>query len=339
MGFAGPSVAATKGPGASGAGLDAAVRRRLASAHATPTDDPVRRPALHPLTPAPRPRRSALYLPASNSRALAKARTLACDVVILDLEDAVAPQAKAEARAAAVAAVRAGGWGRREVVVRVNALDTPWGDDDLAAVAAAAPDAVLVPKVDGAADLARYAARLAEAPAHVALWAMVETGRALFALPDLAASAAGSRLAGLVLGANDLAQELGWRSVPGRAPLHWALSATTTAAHMAGLLALDGVYNALEDAAGLAAECRQAADWGFDGKTLIHPAQVEPCNRAFAPSDAELAHARAVIAAFEEPGNAGRGAIRVDGRMIERLHLRQAEALAARAVAPVAAPE
>lgn len=283
------------------------------------------------MTPSPRPRRSVLYLPASNPRALAKARTLNCDAVILDLEDAVAPEAKAVARAAALEAVGEGGWGRREVVVRVNALDTPWGAEDLAAVVAATPDVVLVPKVETVADLARYELRLADAPARVALWAMVETGRSLFALADLAAAAAGTRLAGLVLGANDLAKELGWRATPGRQPFHWALSATTAAARTAGLVALDGVYNALDDAEGLEAECRQGADWGFDGKTLIHPDQVAPCNRAFSPSDAELAHANAVVAAFARPENAGRGAIRVDGRMAERLHLRQAQATLARA--------
>ncbi len=276
------------------------------------------------MTPAARPRRSVLYMPASNPKAIAKARELACDAVILDLEDAVAPDAKAAARDAAAQAVRDGGWGGREVVIRVNGLDTEWGADDLAAAAAAGPDAVLAPKPDGPDDVRRYDAALAGAPPETALWVMIETGRSLFALPQIAATADDTRLGGFVLGTNDLAKELGWRLGPGRAPFLWALSAATAAARAHGLVALDGVFNGLEDEAGLAAECAQGVEWGFDGKTLIHPRQIEPCNRAFTPSEAEVAHARAVIAAFDLPENAGKGAIRVDGRMAERLHLHQA---------------
>ncbi len=283
------------------------------------------------MTPAVRPRRSALYMPASNARAVAKARELACDAVILDLEDAVAPEAKAAARTAAMEAVRAGGWGGREVVVRVNGLDTEWGADDLLAAAQAGPDAVLVPKVDDAAALRRYDAALSAAPASTALWAMIETGRSLHRLEEIAAAAADTRLAAFVMGTNDLAKELGWRLAPGRAPFAWALSAATAAARAHGLVALDGVFNGLDDEAGLAAECAQGVEWGFDGKTLIHPRQVEPCNRAFSPSPGELAHARAVIAAFDLPENAGKGAVRVDGRMAERLHLAQAHKMLAAA--------
>ncbi len=277
------------------------------------------------MTPTPRPRRSVLYMPASNAKAVAKARELACDAVILDLEDAVAPEAKAEARAAAVAAVRAGGWGAHEVILRVNTLDTPWGADDLAAAAGAGPDAVLAPKVDGADDVVRYDAALAGAGASTALWVMIETAASLFRLPEIAAASATTRLAGFVMGTNDLAKEIGWRLAAGRAPFHWALSAAVAAARAHGLVVLDGVFNGLDDEPGLSAECAQGVEWGFDGKTLIHPRQIEPCNRAFSPSPEEVERARAVVAAFALPENAAKGALRVDGRMVERLHLAQAQ--------------
>ena len=285
------------------------------------------------MTPAVHPRRSVLYMPASNAKAVAKARELDCDAVILDLEDAVAPDMKQAARAAAVAAVAEGGWGRREVVIRVNSLDTPWGAEDLAAAAAAGPHAVLVPKIDGVEDVARYHAGLAGARDAVAMWAMIETARSLFHLPAIATAAESTRLAGFVMGTNDLAKEIGWRLAPGRAAFHWALSAATCAARGHGLIVLDGVFNGLEDEAGLVAECAQGVEWGFDGKTLIHPRQIGPCNAAFTPSPAEVTHARAVIAAFALPENAGKGAIRVDGRMAERLHLAQAEKAVAAAEA------
>ncbi len=270
---------------------------------------------------APRPRRSALYLPASNPRAIAKARDLACDVVILDLEDAVLPEAKEAARAAAVAAAREGGFGGREVVIRVNALSTPWGEGDLAAAAAAEPDAVLLPKVDGPAEIAEADARLAAAPPATRLWAMIETPAAVLGLAALAGAARGSRLAGLVLGLNDLAKETGARQTAERAPFWMAMSLTVAAARARGLVALDGVHNDIEDLAALEVACRQAADFGFDGKTLIHPSHLDICNRAFAPPAEEVAWARAVIAAFDDPANAGKGALRVDGRLAERLHL------------------
>lgn len=275
-----------------------------------------------------RPRRSALYLPASNLRAIEKARGLACDVVILDLEDAVAPQAKVDARAAAIDAVRAGGFGRRELVIRCNGLDTPWGADDLAAAARAGPDAVLVPKINNPADVAVYDAAIAAAPAHTALWAMIETCAAVLDLKAIAAARDG-RLAGWVMGLNDLSKEMGCRQTPDRAPLTAILSLAVIAAHGQGLFVLDGVCNDLDDPAQLKAACRQGADFGFDGKSLIHPGQIETANRAFSPSADEVAWARAVIAAFADPANAGLGALRVEGRMAERLHLVQARRLTA----------
>jgi citrate lyase subunit beta/citryl-CoA lyase len=269
---------------------------------------------------AVRPRRSALYMPASNARAVDKARSLDCDVVILDLEDAVLPDAKDAARDAAVNAVRAGGFGRREVVVRVNTLDTPWGEADLAAMAVAGPDAVLVPKVRGAGDVALYDAALTAAPPSTALWAMIETGAAVFSLRDIAATAEVTRLAALVMGVNDLAKETGARQTPGREPFWAALSLAVTAARIHGLAILDGVHNEIDDLGALEAVCRQGADFGFDGKTLIHPSHLEICNRVFTPAEGEVAWARAVIAAFAAPENAGKGALRVEGRLAEILH-------------------
>jgi len=260
---------------------------------------------------AARPRRSALYMPASNPRAVEKARGLDCDVVILDLEDAVLPDAKAAAREAAVAAVRAGGFGRREVVVRVNALDTPWGEADLAAIAAAGPDAVLVPKVRGSEDVAAYDRALAAAPAGTALWVMVETGLAILRLEAIAASAQVTRLTAFVMGVNDLAKETGARQSPGREPFWAPLSLAVIAARAHGLAILDGVHNEIDDLVALETVCRQGVDFGFDGKTLIHPSHLEICNRVFTPAAAEVAWARAVIAAFAAPENQGKGALRV----------------------------
>jgi citrate lyase subunit beta/citryl-CoA lyase len=276
-----------------------------------------------------RPRRSALYMPASNAKAIDKARTLDCDVVILDLEDAVAPDAKELARSQAVEAVRTGGFGRREVVIRCNGLDTPWGADDLKAAAQAGPDAVLVPKVNDAAGVAAYDKALAAAPKTTALWAMIETCRSLFRLEEIAAASGTTRLSAWVMGTNDLAKELRARQTPGREPFAAALGLAVAAARAEGLVILDGVYNAIDDDAGLEAICEQGVDFGFDGKTLIHPRQVEICNRVFSPSPADVAFARAVIAAFALPENAGKGAIRVEGRMAELLHLSQAQRLVA----------
>lgn len=285
-----------------------------------------------------RPRRSALYMPAANAKAVEKARTLACDVVILDLEDAVAPEMKAAAREAAVAAVKAGGFGRREVVIRVNGLDTPWGADDLAAAVEAGPDAVLVPKVGDAGDVRAYDAALAGAPSALRLWAMIETGNAVFHLWEIAACARTTRLAAWVMGVNDLAKEMHARHTPGREAFAPILSLAVVAARAHGLTILDGVHNEIEDLAALEAVCRQGLDLGFDGKSLIHPKHLEICNRAFSPSADEVAWAMAVIAAFAAPENAGKGVLRVEGRMAERLHLIQAEQLVAVAEA-IAASE
>ncbi len=278
---------------------------------------------------SPRPRRSLLYLPGSNARALEKARTLPCDGVILDLEDSVAPDAKAAARDQVIGALSAGGFGRREVVVRVNGLDTLWGEADLEALAHAAPDAILVPKVQDAGDIARYDARLSAYPERVQLWAMIETCRSLFHLESIAAARRTSRLSCWVLGVNDLAKEMGAELEPGRAPFLAALSLSVAAARANDLSILDGVFNGLEDEAGLEQECRQGRAFGFDGKTLIHPSQIETCNRVFSPSADQIAWAKAVADAFAQPENAALGAIRVNGKMAERLHLAQAERILA----------
>lgn len=271
-----------------------------------------------------RPRRSVLYMPGSNARALEKARTLPVDAVILDLEDAVAPDAKEVAREQVASAIKAGGFGRREVIARINGLDTPWGAADVKAVAAAGPDALLAPKVSSPADVARSAAALAAAgaPERTRLWAMMETPLAMLTAQAIAATAADplNRLDCFVMGANDLAKETRARFVPGRAPMLSWLQTCLAAARAYGLDIIDGVYNALSDEAGFRAECEQGRDLGFDGKTLIHPAQVATANRVFAPSGEDVARARAVIAAFALPENRDKGAIQVDGRMVERLH-------------------
>ena len=271
-----------------------------------------------------RPRRSALYMPAANARAIEKARELPCDVVILDLEDAVAPDAKDVAREQAVDAVRAGGFGRREVVIRVNGLDTPWGLEDLAAAINAQPDAILVPKVSNAHDVRAYGA--AEA-GGVPLWAMVETCASLFALSEIAGAGAG--LAALVMGTNDLAKEMRCRLTVERAALAGPLSLAVAGARAHGLVILDGVFNGIDDDAGLARQCDQGAEFGFDGKTLIHPRQIEAANRAFTPAEEEVEWSQAIVAAFDSPENAAKGVIRIEGRMVERLHLAEARRLIA----------
>jgi citrate lyase subunit beta/citryl-CoA lyase len=261
-------------------------------------------------------------MPASNMRAIVKARGLDCDAVILDLEDSVAPEQKAAARDQAIVAAAEGGFGARRLVLRVNGLDTQWGEADLAAAADAGFDAVLLPKVSAPGDLALARAQLGGVP----LWAMIETCAAMLALPAIVAAPG---LACLVAGTNDLAKEM--RCTPGadRLPLLPHLTAIVTAARAHGLIALDGVSNVLADTPELAAECAQGAAFGFDGKTLIHPAQIAPANRAFAPSAARVAWAQAVIAAFALPENAAKGAIRVEGEMVERLHLDEAERVVA----------
>jgi citrate lyase subunit beta/citryl-CoA lyase len=276
-----------------------------------------------------RPRRSALYLPASNAKALAKARTLPADVVILDLEDAVAPEAKADARAAAVAAVAEGGFGSRELVIRANGIDTEWGAADLAAIAGTGADAVLVPKVSSCDDIARYQAALSAAPAKMQLWAMIETCACIPHLHEISAMAASTRLSLFVMGVNDLAKEMRAKLTPERTPFLPFLSLTVAAARAHGVAVLDGVCNEFRDLSVFQAEAEQGLLFGFDGKTLIHPDQIAPCNDVFSPSEDELRWARSVIDAFAMPENSGKGAIRVDGKMAELLHLEQAKRLVA----------
>lgn len=275
---------------------------------------------------AARRRRSVLFLPASNPRAIDKARASAVDVAVLDLEDAVAPEAKDAAREQAVRAVRDGGFGG-EVLIRVNGVDTPWFEDDFAAVTASGADGVVVPKINDGATIGFLDGRMAGAPRGMKLWAMIETAQALLNLAGIAAAAGSTRLAALVVGTNDLSKELRSRRRPDRAPLQFALAQTVATARAYGLLAIDGVYNDFADQAGLEAECEQGRDFGFDGKSLIHPGQIEACNRIFSPSEAELAWARKVVEAFAAPEAEGKGAIRVEGGMAERLHLAQAKAL------------
>ena len=268
--------------------------------------------------------RSVLYLPASNARAIEKARTLPCDAVILDLEDAVAPDAKAEARRAAVDALRTGGFGPR-VGVRVNGLDTPWGADDLAALAGLSPDFVVAPKIESAEAVREVGARL---PRGVALWIMVETPLSVLRLDSIAG--AGAPLAALMLGINDFGERMNLVLGPDRDPLKPWLAAVVAAARGHGLLAIDGVVNATGDLDRLEAECRQGRAFGFDGKSLIHPDQIAAANAAFSPSPDEVARAREVVAAFAAADADGKGAIRVGYRMVERLHLDAAHRLLAR---------
>ncbi|MCZ1011654.1 HpcH/HpaI aldolase/citrate lyase family protein [Streptomyces lydicus] len=280
-----------------------------------------------------RPRRSLLYMPGANERALEKAKSLPADALILDLEDAVAPDAKADARMRVAAAVASGEYGYREVTIRVNAPGTAWHADDLRAAAEAGPDAVVVPKVESAETVREVerALEAAGAPDHTALWAMVETPRAM--LDARAVAAAGERLTVLVMGTNDLAKELHAEHVPGRAPLLTGLSLALLAARESGKVILDGVYNDVKNPEGFEAECVQGRQFGFDGKTLIHPSQVEPCNRVFAPSTEQIARSRKIIDAFDEATREGRGVVTVDGRLIENLHVEDARRILALAEA------
>jgi citrate lyase subunit beta / citryl-CoA lyase len=268
-----------------------------------------------------RPRRSVLYMPGSNARALEKAKSLPADALILDLEDAVAPEAKAAARDLVGQAVRSRGYGHREVVIRINGLDTPWGATDLRAAALA--DAILLPKASGGADIVRARTALIEAGApSTPLWAMIETPLAILNLGDIVAAARqpATRLACLVLGTNDLVKETRADLSSDRTPAQYWLSATLTAARAGGLDALDGVYNDIRDVEGFRAECLFGRRLGFDGKTLIHPDQIAIANSVFAPQEAEIAAARGIIAAFERPENKGKGVIMADGRMLELMH-------------------
>jgi citrate lyase subunit beta/citryl-CoA lyase len=271
-----------------------------------------------------RPRRSVLYMPGANERALEKAKDIPADALILDLEDAVAPDAKPEARERVCAAVSGGGYGGRELTIRANGIGTPWHDDDLKAIAAAGPDAVVVPKVDSAADVHAIEAALEAggAPDRTRIWAMLETPVAMLHAEEIAA--ASERLAVLVMGTNDLSKELHAVRVPDRHPLLPGLGLCLLAARATGRVILDGVYNDIKDEAGFLAECVQGREMGFDGKTLIHPSQVGPCNEVFSPDEAAVDLARRTIAAFEEAQAEGRGVVTLDGRMIENLHVDEA---------------
>jgi len=274
-----------------------------------------------------RPRRSVLYMPGSNERALEKAHSLPADGLILDLEDSVAPEAKALARKQVAAAVKAGGFGRREVVVRVNGLDTEWASDDIAAVARCGADAILFPKIQSAADVLQAILLLeqAGAPATLPLWIMAETPRCILNIDSIAG--ASPRLVCIVAGTSDLGRELRIRPTPARDGAVGALTMIVLAARAHGLDAIDGVHLDLADEAGFDAVCRQGRDMGFDGKTLIHPKQIEGANRAFAPSDAELEQARTITAAWREARAQGKGIAVVSGRLVEKLHVDEAERL------------
>jgi citrate lyase subunit beta / citryl-CoA lyase len=277
----------------------------------------------------PRPRRSVLFMPGSNARALEKARSLPADALILDLEDAVAPDAKDEARARVIAAVRDGGYGRREVVVRVNGLDTAWSRADLVGVATSGADAVLLPKVDSPKTVEDALGVLAAhgAPSHLVVWCMLETPRGILNAPAIAS--ASPRVGALVMGTSDLTKDLHARHTRDRAPLLLSLELCVLAARAAGIAALDGVHLDLEDDAGFAAACRQAADLGFDGKTLIHPRTIATANDVFGPSASDVDWARRVMAAHADAVASGRGVVLLDGRLIENLHVEEARRVVA----------
>jgi len=285
-----------------------------------------------------RPRRSVLYMPGANARALEKAKTIDADCLILDLEDSVAPDMKAQARDQVAAAVAAGGYGRREIIIRINGLFTPWGLADMEMAAKAGPDAVLVPKLNDAPDLANAAQLFLNVGGggKTRIWAMIETPLAIFNLREIAATHEANGLQCFVLGTNDLIKEMRGQASAGRLALVPALSMAVLAARAYGIDVVDGVYNDIKDEAGFRAECEQGRVLGMDGKTLIHPDQVAPCNAVFSPSQAEIAWAEKVIAAFGLPENAGKGVILVEGRMVERLHLAMAERVKAIAEAVAA---
>jgi len=272
-----------------------------------------------------RPRRSVLYMPGANTRALEKARTLPADALIFDLEDAVAPDAKEAARANVVAAAKSRSYGKREIAIRCNGLGTQWGKADIAAIATSGADAILVPKVESAADVAAVLDLLnaAGAPKTMAVWAMMETPKGMLRAEEIAS--AHERLTLFVMGTNDLVKDMRSRHTAMRLPLVTALGLGMLAARAYGLTILDGVYNDIQDADGFQAVCRQGVEMGFDGKTLIHPSQVEPCNEIFAPSESELAMAGKIVEAFRTAQAEGKGVVTVDGRMIENLHVEQAE--------------
>jgi len=278
-----------------------------------------------------RPRRSVLYMPASNAKALEKAKTLRADCFIFDLEDAVAPDVKVDARRGAVAAAASNAYGQREIIIRVNGLDTMWVRDDVQAAATSGAHGVAIPKVQSADDVQRVAAMLqgSGAPESLALWAMIESPQAVLAVADIAR--ASPMLAGLIVGTNDLAKDLHCTHPPDRWTMMVALQQCVLGARAAGIVVLDGVHLDLEDEPGLATACRQSRDMGFDGKTLIHPKQIDAANAAFAPSATELDRARRIVAAYEDATSKGRGVTLVDGRLIEGLHVLEAQRLLAQA--------
>jgi len=280
-----------------------------------------------------RPRRSVLYMPGANERALEKAKGLTADALILDLEDAVSPDAKAEARERVVAAAGSGEYGLKEVTIRANGLDTEWHADDVKAIATSGAAAIVVPKINSVDDVRAVESALeaAGAPDELKIWGMLETPVAMLHAEAIATSS--ERLTVFVMGTNDLAKELHAEHVPGRQPLLFGLSQCLLAARLAGKVILDGVYNDIKNEAGFAAECLQGRQMGFDGKTLIHPSQLAPCNEAFAPSADEVASAEEIIAAFEEATAAGKGVVTVNGRMIENLHVDNARRVLAQAEA------
>jgi citrate lyase subunit beta/citryl-CoA lyase len=281
-------------------------------------------------------------MPGSNARALEKAKTLSADGVILDLEDSVAPDAKESARQQVCDTVKAGGFGPREVFIRTNAIDTPWFSDDLTAAAQAAPDGIVVPKISSPGQLETIGQRLLDMSADhkTKIWAMIESPLAVFNALSIAACAKDSetRLVGFVLGTNDIAKDTRTRQVPGRWPMIGWLMNVIAAARIHGIDVLDGVYNNIGDAEGFVKECEQGRDMGFDGKTLIHPNQIEPCNKVFSPSDDEVAQARQWIAAFGLPENKSKGVVSIDGKMVERLHADMARRTVAVADAIAARP-
>lgn len=278
-----------------------------------------------------RPRRSALYMPGSRARALEKARNLPADALILDLEDAVTPDEKVNARGLVCAALAEGGYGGRELIIRINGLDTPWGKEDLAAAAKAGPDAILVPKVESPEMIEAVAKGMGDAPEHTAIWAMMETPRGI--LNAAAIAAAHPRLAGFVMGTNDLVKELRAAHAPGRAPVAASLGICLLAARAEGLVALDGVCNAFRDQDILRTECEAGRDMGFDGKTLIYPDQLAVANDVFRPSEEALEEAKAQLAAWEETAAKGGGVAVVNGRIVENLHVETAKRLLAEAEA------
>ncbi|TXJ06649.1 MAG: CoA ester lyase [Aeromicrobium sp.] len=277
-----------------------------------------------------RPRRSVLYMPGANERALEKAKSIDADALILDLEDSVAPDSKIAGRENVCAAVRSGEYGHRELAIRVNSIGTEWHDDDIAATSAAGPDAILVPKVESAAQVLELVAKMeaAGAPESTQLWAMIETPKALLHAEEIAA--AHERLTVIVMGTNDVVNETYGLHVPGRNPVVLtSLSWTLLAVRAAGKVIIDGVYNNVKDPEGFDAEARQGREMGFDGKTLIHPNQVEPANVAFSPSEADIERARDMISTFEEAKAEGKGVVTFNGKMVEELHIRDAKRILA----------